>query len=62
MMWEVGEGADMQAQAISDREKGEGAAAAVPPELGRPRKETGGGGEEERGEQADGESWAGGPE
>ena len=27
MMWEVGEGADMQAQAISGREKGEGAAA-----------------------------------
>ena len=53
-MWEVGDGADMWAQAIKGREKGEGAAAAVPPELGWPRKETGGGGEGEGGERAGG--------
>ena len=60
-MREVGDDADTWAQAVSGREKGEGAAA-VPPELSRPRKETGGGGEGEGGERAGGESWAGGPE
>ena len=56
----VGDGADAWALAISGEGRREGAAATVPPELGRPRKETGGG--EGEGERAGSGSWASRPE
>ena len=56
----MGEGTDVRAQAVSGEGRREGAAATVPPELGRPRKETRGG--EGEGERASSGSWASRPE